>query len=615
MQLDATGKAICMGCDLPPVEATSIAPIANAAPTPPPASAGSGLGLIVGGCLMFAGLSVALIVICGMLGWILLDSTPPKQAAKTPPATSPMESPETPFPEESPTPEPIIPIRPTPAPTVPRRPTVVAPNKLSGEPEPSLTFPKKQPLSLEPSGELLPLPIPPKPSGENPALGLRYQWDLGQSYVCEFSSVETASVGSRLVIEGVNTFTPTDSPIKIAESVCGAAVVVHPHGVLITSAHLLNHAVDVQVFLNGESYTAEVLEIVPEWDVALLKIAASDLAYLPLHEAPPNHDPQKVWTAGYPTPNLSKQPATLRPARIGSWLVNGNDHRMYIDEPSSKLLVSAGPVVDAYGRMVGFGNHLLSVRGAPSSHLATSARCLIELLEQRRIPVGRKNAIEELRLPKLSQHVLPTVAEVVVTTHAEGRDFSGQQYIAFESEVSVSGSSPRRVKSHHIVTDQGHIVSSGPMRRTVFRFGDVSLMGLESLPFAKVKTWQSTSSISVSFTSVATGPATRTLPGLITNTYRLISETAEVATIEKHYQLTMPYERKHEAPFLHVEASGLLTWSKALGMPLSLTMEGETTTHFPGSDRFTTQSLQLKYTMSIDKPASASSAVDSSSSQ
>src|SRR5690606_27958074 len=62
----------------------------------------------------------------------------------------------------------------------------------------------------------------------------------------------------------------------------GSGVIVSPDGYIVTNNHVIQNASSLQVTLNNnETYIAEVVGSHPGSDVALLKIEAKDLEYLP----------------------------------------------------------------------------------------------------------------------------------------------------------------------------------------------------------------------------------------------------------------------------------------------------------------------------------------------
>ena len=66
----------------------------------------------------------------------------------------------------------------------------------------------------------------------------------------------------------------------------GSGVIISPDGYIVTNNHVIQNANKLQVTLtNNENYMAEVIGTDPKSDIALLKIDAEDLDYLPFGDS------------------------------------------------------------------------------------------------------------------------------------------------------------------------------------------------------------------------------------------------------------------------------------------------------------------------------------------
>ena len=140
----------------------------------------------------------------------------------------------------------------------------------------------------------------------------------------------------------------------------GSGVVFDASGYILTNHHVVEGASEVSVTLsNGRSYPATVVDFerveragVPRVDAAVLKIAASGLATLPLRSNTPVRDGQEVLVLGYPggieTDRMSITRGIVSAVRDG-WI------------ETDALIVpgnSGGPMIDAAGNVIGLATFI-----------------------------------------------------------------------------------------------------------------------------------------------------------------------------------------------------------------------------------------------------------------
>jgi len=603
---------------MPPVEAKPVTPLATAAPPSLRGpSTGGGMALIAGGCLLFVGLFSTLILICGMLGWMLFDSTTETQLAQRPVEPVPWEPPAELSPEQLPLEEFPGPPSTTPVPQTPgagpgapdwpfpERPPEIAPpvatrppkrrppNKLSPEPKPPVEPARTKPVTPV-EEDLPPLDLSRLRAPAQRSSDLRYQWERGKRYVCEYSIESDAPGAATVSYSGENVFTPGGLPKRGVNTNYDAAFVVHPQGVLITSAHVVDRAAQVKVFLNGEEHTAEVVETIPELDLAILKIEQDGLSHLALRE-PPLQPNESVWTFEYPVSAPFAGSPLFQKSTIGDYEVRGNDRLVYIRKRLNRSVASGSVVLDEQCRVAAFTNRLLAPPGQATSNLAPTSASLAEILTKRGIPFRQVAQDKDLHLPGGARQIQRAIGQVRARL-LDPDEESPHHGLSYSGERTDN---TRSTSNHEsgllVVTDQGRKTLTSMKDWSAYYCGDASLIGIESLPNFSQETWRTMYAYSYGFLPAIGG--VEKAPAVITVTYRLLSETGDEARIEKHYVLTSLFGDPHKNPMLHVDLKGLLIWSKRDGMPLSLKMEGQSTVHYPGGTHAGVRPLTLEYTM------------------
>jgi serine protease Do len=158
------------------------------------------------------------------------------------------------------------------------------------------------------------------------------------------------------------------------QSTLGSGVIVDADGYIITNAHVVENALTIEVVVTGRSqdiedrgvgkasYTARLVGIHKETDLALLKIDAPSLPYLPLDPKRPIHQGQLVLALGNPeglgnsvtmgvVSALDRQPDPKLPMVF-----------IQTDAPINPGN-SGGPLIDVDGYVLGINTFILSEGG------------------------------------------------------------------------------------------------------------------------------------------------------------------------------------------------------------------------------------------------------------
>jgi S1-C subfamily serine protease len=202
-------------------------------------------------------------------------------------------------------------------------------------------------------------PGPGTPAPTRQAVAIR---GFNQSvWRCFLSRAESAVVHVRTDVAGSGLAGPTEAATRpLALQSGGTGVVVHPGGCVLTAAHVLKDAVDVQVvFQDGSSCRPARVVVDARYDLAVLIIAADEvLAVVPAPAMPARG--ARVAAVGCPKPGqaaLVRPGVITGPARDLDGSLDPADLRDYGALIESTAVLepgfSGGPLVDDQGRMIG----------------------------------------------------------------------------------------------------------------------------------------------------------------------------------------------------------------------------------------------------------------------
>lgn len=230
------------------------------------------------------------------------------------------------------------------------------------------------PPEAEPIAEVAAAPAAaaPAPPAVNLAGPPRYQWRKGDVLAYKFEIV--ADLGDEFdKVSGTCQLdiSPWDEPkpqpkvaVDLPEELegpqySGSAFVVHPDGYLATCAHVVNGAKTVTLNLNDHEYQAEVVAVNQEDDLALLKVKARNLKWLPLADSDKVQLGEEVRVLGYPLTDLLGSNLKVSQGIISGVVMEGGSKRFQIDA-SVNPGNSGGPVMNGRGEVVGMAASMLA---------------------------------------------------------------------------------------------------------------------------------------------------------------------------------------------------------------------------------------------------------------
>jgi len=137
--------------------------------------------------------------------------------------------------------------------------------------------------------------------------------------------------------------------------VAGSGFVVDPAGYILTNEHVVHGAARIEVFLGEEGYPAELVAADPERDLALVRIAATELIAAPLGDSAKVELLEHVVAMGYPEPGFGRD-LTVAEGQITSIRTNlpGREGRATFQTDAAIYHGSSGgPLFNLKGEVIG----------------------------------------------------------------------------------------------------------------------------------------------------------------------------------------------------------------------------------------------------------------------
>jgi S1-C subfamily serine protease len=282
------------------------------------------------------------------------------------------------------------------------------------------------PVSAAEPKKLVPKTAPKPPTNSSPARkpaeagALRYGWRGGATYTYqvqfEIDLVERIKV---LTCSCFYVVRPTSKDQIVfhgsqAGKGTGTAFVVAANGYLLTCAHVVENAEKIDVALGGKNYEAKVVAVDEANDIALLRIEAQGLRFLPLFESENVEVGQDIRVMGFPMSSELGENIKVTRGIVTGINLKQDVKRFQVDaavNPGN----SGGPMVNEKGEVVAIADSKLAGVLVSNVAFGVPSNYARKLLDQKKVTYSVGTSAAKAEGPELVKRVSPAVALVTVT--------------------------------------------------------------------------------------------------------------------------------------------------------------------------------------------------------
>lgn len=265
----------------------------------------------------------------------------------------------------------------------------------------------------------------------------------------------------------------------------GTGFMVHPQGMIVTCAHVVNQTNSVEITIGDEIHQATVICTDDENDLALLRIDAKNSPYLSIAESMDVEQGESIRVFGFPlTTQLGGS------MKISSGTVTGfsDENREVQIDATVNPGNSGGPVVDENGTVVGVASELLAAGGISSVGLAVNVEKIRQFLRRHKIPFSSSNK------RKSKQQIRDAV--VFIRNQGGAADVSSAKSFAYSS--FYSGDSRTNDKGKIVFDDRGNLANPDENQKSLpLIFQRLCQVGIEELPRSIKRPWTVSNPISI----------------------------------------------------------------------------------------------------------------------
>lgn len=337
-----------------------------------------------------------------------------------------------------------------------------------------------------------------------------YVWQAGEQYAYSF---EVRWERAPLVWSYAGTLVyaahaDDQAAVRKESTGSGTGFVVAADGLLATCYHVIEGATKIRVTLGTQEYDGQVVAADKERDLALLRIAAQNLAVPPLAEGRSVELGQEVRVAGFPLSDVLGSSVKITRGTVSGHVERPDENvKLFQIDAAVNPGNSGGPVVNEQGAVIGVASAKLA--GAAISNVgfvvpADFLRSLVASASDRAAPAP---AGAKLAGPELARRVTPAVALVRVTVGPGGYGIGAQTVLRYEARARLFRNFQKREGQGATfvaqVTGQGRLLvdDSGQVRETQCDMylpgylGPVSNLAIQPWGAPGRQTWQSRQTI------------------------------------------------------------------------------------------------------------------------
>ena len=440
-----------------------------------------------------------------------------------------------------------------------------------------------------------------------------YEWKEGEEFRYDLKLTATID-GNLSSTIGNCTFAVHSRDFQVVdfepEHGSGTGFVVAANGLIVTCAHVVEDAAEIQVVLGEKSYDAEVLLQDPEHDLALLKIDAPGLATLPIAATEQVRLGQEVRAIGFPLTQLLGTGLKVTRGSI-SGVVEMEGSKVFQIDAALNPGNSGGPVVNDRGEVVGVASSGLSADVADAVGFCVQSVDLLNLLKEAKVEPTLAANLPELDGPTLVEQVARSTVFIKVTTGpgttrrlaldyqtsfytqnrvGRGRDL-GPPSLWMRASRSGSGDGRGRL----VMTERGDLIEEGMSDQLPYFLGSPVALPLIAFPAHGRANWGTSERFVVSqrpeddsrspfgLPPIPRFPFDRTpMPeeaptneqsALETNQWTVRSNTDETLILDREYEIKTTDDDAD--PKLRMHGKGVLTFDKRRGVTTMYRFDGQ----------------------------------------
>jgi S1-C subfamily serine protease len=294
------------------------------------------------------------------------------------------------------------------------------------------------------------------------ATDLLYHWTAGNRFAYQLTC-HLESGGQSVDISGATIYHVGSSAGSAAAGetfkATGTGFVINSYGFLLTCAHVVEDASDIDVKLGTASYPGRVVAIDKKNDLAIVRIAASGLPVVAMANSDAVELAEPVRVVGYPLSTVLGNSIKVTQGSVAG-LINEEGHSLIQVDAAVNPGNSGGPLFNGAGGVVGVVNAKLAHEEVSNVGFAVPSKLARTLLQTQRIPFAEPVSNEKLEGPDLVRRVTPSVAFITIVSRPGARGHAAPLALDCSSAatLTVSGNAGQPAPANQSLSSQARLV-------------------------------------------------------------------------------------------------------------------------------------------------------------
>ncbi|MGB7343531.1 MAG: trypsin-like peptidase domain-containing protein [Pirellulaceae bacterium] len=330
---------------------------------------------------------------------------------------------------------------------------------------------------------------------------LQYGWKVNEPHGYQFQA-DFDSDGKTRTTTGYVTYQLRES--NVAEDFSGesfhsiiegeatsTAFAVTNDGYLLTCEHCIADATEIKVVVGDREYDAKVIDSDEDLDLAVIKIAATDLKTVSLAKDRKVQLAQDVRAIGYPLSDVLGSSVKVTRGSVAGFVKLNESQNIQVDV-AVNFGNSGGPLLDDTGAVVGVVNAKLSGQRISKVGFAVPIDYACRMLDRNQVAYDSVVSQELISGIELAKRVTPAVL-FVKTQMGTGKERSANFRIAakgsFTSKGLSKGDELETVQSEAIVAKNGEVIDTKDETNLPMLLGAACSLPIETLPSRPLNQW------------------------------------------------------------------------------------------------------------------------------
>lgn len=278
-----------------------------------------------------------------------------------------------------------------------------------------------------------------------------------------------------------------------AQSGTGTGFAIHPDGLLVTCAHVVEDANQLSVVINGRDVPGQVVAIDSQNDLALVRVEYEFKRVIGLNDELPELG-VTCRAIGFPLAgDMLGEKVKMSTGTIVGDDIRMNERRLQIDatvNPGN----SGGPVVGDHGELFGVADSIMVMEQTQDVSFAVPVDVVAQMLQRARAPYATSHFGERASDPRVvTSYKDATNCTFLIRFNNKGKDAAPKDLmvLSFDCEMEGNGSRQSQQQGRVVIDRSGKVYFSSNSPSLPMFLNRAGTIGFDRFPDGSQTSWKS----------------------------------------------------------------------------------------------------------------------------